>query len=192
MDNNEDSFDVSWVIGGLDMERDIDLREIEDGIDEDSWEETKSQPGTRIRLWDDSSEFVTFFSTGSCIMGARDVERVSEMKEDVMKKLKEIGIIEEDFDVETKINNVVAKADIGGEIDLIPLQVHLGYEDTEYEPEQFPGLVYDLCCTVMVFSSGKVILTGGKTVEENLDSYEELLETVSNYKKEEKETPWSY
>lgn len=192
MENTEDTFSVSWVIGGINMNVKIDLEEIEKGIEDDKWEDAKSQPGTRIRLWDDSSEFVTFFSTGSCIVGARNVDRVDEMKDDVLNELKKIGVLSEDFEVETEINNVVAKADIGGELDLIPLQVHLGYENTEYEPEQFPGLVYNLCCTVMVFSSGKVILTGGKTVEENMNSYEDLLRTISKYKKEEKETPWSY
>ncbi len=40
-------------------------------------------------------------------------------------------------------------------------------EDTEYEPEQFPGLVYRLSdpkkVVLLLFGSGKVVCTGAKT-----------------------------
>lgn len=192
MVNEDDSFNVSWVIGGLNMEQDIELNDIRDGIGGERWEDATSQPGVRVRLWDDESEFVTFFSTGKCIVGAREVERIEEMKDDLVNKLKSLDILDSDFEVEAKINNIVAKADIGDKIDLIPLQVHLGYENTEYEPEQFPGLVYNMNCTVMIFSSGKIILTGGNKVSDNLECYKDLIKQISDYQEDEKERPWSY
>jgi transcription initiation factor TFIID TATA-box-binding protein len=45
----------------------------------------------------------------------------------------------------------------------------LGFENIEYEPEQFPGLVYRIKqpkVVVLIFSSGKLVITGGKTPEE--------------------------
>jgi transcription initiation factor TFIID TATA-box-binding protein len=39
-------------------------------------------------------------------------------------------------------------------------------ENTEYEPEQFPGLVYKLMeakATFLLFSNGKVVCTGTKS-----------------------------
>ena len=44
--------------------------------------------------------------------------------------------------------------------------VALELEDTEYEPEQFPGLVYRLSdpkVVLLLFGSGKVVCTGAKT-----------------------------
>jgi transcription initiation factor TFIID TATA-box-binding protein len=41
--------------------------------------------------------------------------------------------------------------------------------NTEYEPEQFPGLVYKLIeakATFLLFSNGKVVCTGTKSEEE--------------------------
>ena len=50
-------------------------------------------------------------------------------------------------------------------INLNKLTVTLNVENVEYEPEQFPGLVYrikDPKIVVLIFSSGKIILTGGR------------------------------
>jgi transcription initiation factor TFIID TATA-box-binding protein len=40
-------------------------------------------------------------------------------------------------------------------------------ENTEYEPEQFPGLVFrmdDPRVTFLLFGSGKIICTGGRSI----------------------------
>ncbi|MFA7375483.1 MAG: TATA-box-binding protein, partial [Methanothrix soehngenii] len=45
----------------------------------------------------------------------------------------------------------------------------LGMENVEYEPEVFPGLVYRIKVpkiVVLIFSSGKLVITGGKTVND--------------------------
>ena len=42
-------------------------------------------------------------------------------------------------------------------------------ENVEYEPEQFPGLVYrilDPKVVILIFSSGRIVSTGAKTVED--------------------------
>ena len=46
-------------------------------------------------------------------------------------------------------------------LNLSALAVCLGLEITEYEPEQFPGLItslHDYACVVLVFASGKVVI----------------------------------
>lgn len=49
------------------------------------------------------------------------------------------------------------------EIPLTKLVVALQVERIEYEPEQFPGVVYrGEKGTALIFSSGKVVLTGFK------------------------------
>ena len=42
-------------------------------------------------------------------------------------------------------------------------------DNTEYEPEQFPGLVYKLLddkATFLLFSNGKIVCTGTKTEDD--------------------------
>jgi len=48
----------------------------------------------------------------------------------------------------------------------------------EYEPEVFPGLVYritDPKSAILIFSSGKLVITGGKTLDDCKKSVELLL-----------------
>jgi len=44
--------------------------------------------------------------------------------------------------LEIVVQNMVATADLGGELNLDEVAVAFGLENVEYEPEQFPGLVY--------------------------------------------------
>ncbi len=66
-----------------------------------------------------------------------------------------------------KIENIVASASLGLRIPLEKIVEHL--EGTEYEPEQFPGLVYrmkDPKVAFLLFSSGKIVCTGVRKVED--------------------------
>ena len=66
-----------------------------------------------------------------------------------------------------KIENIVASAALGVRIPLEQVLEHL--EGTEYEPEQFPGLVYRMKnpkAAFLLFSSGKVVCTGVRKVED--------------------------
>jgi len=50
--------------------------------------------------------------------------------------------------------------------------------NTEYEPEQFPGLVYKLIeakATFLLFSNGKVVCTGTKSEEEARTALDKLV-----------------
>ena len=66
-----------------------------------------------------------------------------------------------------KIENIVASASLGVRIPLEKIVEHM--EGTEYEPEQFPGLVYrmkDPKAATLIFSSGKIVCTGGRSIED--------------------------
>ena len=62
-----------------------------------------------------------------------------------------------------KIENVVASTSLGEELDLQAIALALG--GAEYEPEQFPGLIYRLKepkTATLLFRSGKVVCTGAR------------------------------
>jgi len=66
-----------------------------------------------------------------------------------------------------KIENVVASASFGVPIKLEKIVSNL--DGVEYEPEQFPGLVYridDPKVTFLLFGSGKIICTGGRSIQD--------------------------
>jgi len=58
-------------------------------------------------------------------------------------------------------------------------------ENTEYEPEQFPGLVYKLDeakATFLLFSNGKIVCTGTKSADEVHQAVEKLVKNLKKVK----------
>ncbi len=65
-----------------------------------------------------------------------------------------------------KVENVVAFTSLDIKICLNTLLGNV--ENTEYKPEQFPGLVYrptDPKAAALIFSSGKIVCTGTKSID---------------------------
>ena len=70
-----------------------------------------------------------------------------------------------------RIENVVASLSLADKLDLQSIALHL--EGAEYEPDQFPGVIYRLKqpkTAILLFGSGKVVCTGGKSMKEVEDS----------------------
>jgi transcription initiation factor TFIID TATA-box-binding protein len=66
-----------------------------------------------------------------------------------------------------RIENVVASSSLGDELDLPTVAFTLN--GAEYEPEQFPGVIYRLKqpkTAILLFHSGKVVCTGGKSMKQ--------------------------
>ncbi|MEM2389017.1 MAG: TATA-box-binding protein, partial [Ignisphaera sp.] len=92
---------------------------------------------------------------------------------DLIKAVKKIVrmLIKYDVPITSKpriqIQNIVASANLGAEIMLEKVAFLL--ENTMYEPEQFPGLIYRLTdphVVLLIFSSGKMVITGAKSEDE--------------------------
>ncbi|MBT4697426.1 TATA-box-binding protein, partial [Candidatus Woesearchaeota archaeon] len=86
--------------------------------------------------------------------------------------------------------NIVASGSIGRDLNLNVLAMKL--ENTEYEPEQFPGLVYKLKgylpedqtqkATFLLFSNGKIVCTGTKSEDQVDLAVDKLIENLDNLK----------
>jgi len=62
------------------------------------------------------------------------------------------------------VENVVASASVDQKLDLI--EITKKFPDTEYHPEQFPGLVFRLKTprtATLIFRTGKMVCTGAKS-----------------------------
>jgi transcription initiation factor TFIID TATA-box-binding protein len=74
------------------------------------------------------------------------------------------GIFLDEFHV--KVENVVAFTSLGKDIPLVKISNKL--DGAEYSPEAFPGLIYrikDPAAATLIFSSGKIVCTGAKSVD---------------------------
>ncbi|RLF65607.1 MAG: TATA-box-binding protein, partial [Thermoplasmata archaeon] len=82
-----------------------------------------------------------------------------------------------------EIQNIVASVDLEGELDLTEVAVKFGPENVEYDPEQFPGLVYrmdDPKVAILVFGSGKLVIAGAKTTDDVKRAVEAIKEKLES------------
>jgi transcription initiation factor TFIID TATA-box-binding protein len=125
----------------------------------------KRFPGLVFRL-NRPKTATLIFRTGKMVCtGAKSEKRAKTAIKKVIKELKENGIIVLGKPVIT-IENIVASANLQKKVDLETAADIL--EDVMYEPEQFPGLIYrmrDPKTVLLLFSSGKIVCTGGKSEE---------------------------
>src|SRR3990167_3850645 len=106
---------------------------------------------------------------------ARITAAAKEALEIVVRKIKKIGLRVDETKLKVKIENIVVSIDLGAELNLDQLAFQL--EDSEYEPEQFPGLVYripDPKVAFLLFSSGRVVCAGAKSLAAVKDAVEKL------------------
>jgi len=91
----------------------------------------------------------------------------------------DIGEASPDSEFEVKIQNIVAFTDLGTKISLE--QVLQKLENTEYQPEQFPGLIYRMQsprASALVFSQGKIVCTGTKSMDALREAMEQIVKNL--------------
>ena len=79
---------------------------------------------------------------------------------------------------EIKVVNIVVSAALGHEIPLEKMAATLS--NTEYNPEQFPGLVIRIKepkTSALIFSSGKIVCTGARTLENVRESIRKIIKS---------------
>jgi transcription initiation factor TFIID TATA-box-binding protein len=143
----------------------------------------KRFPGAVYRIADPKIACLIFSSGKIVITGIPNDKALADGLVIVTKSLRDAGV-EPLKEPRIAITNMVCSYNLDRYINLNKMAVTLNIENVEYEPEQFPGLVYrikDPKIVVLIFSSGKIILTGGKNLEDvrkGLDVLERKLESI--------------
>ncbi|MFH0977817.1 MAG: TATA-box-binding protein [Candidatus Woesearchaeota archaeon] len=139
-------------------------------------------PGLVIRIKDPKTSALIFSSGKVVCTGARTMKDVRESLQKIIKSLQKINV-KITVEPEIKIQNIVASGTVGMALNLNTLAMKL--ENTEYEPEQFPGLVYKLAeakATFLLFSNGKVVCTGTKSEQEVYRALDMLIVNLKKIK----------
>ena len=144
--------------------------------------EPEQFPGVVYRA-DEPKAAALIFSSGKIVCtGARNIKDVHQVLNKVISFIKKIGVqIPKKYSVD--IENIVASAKIEAKINLDKIAFEL--EGSEYEPEQFPGLVYrisDPPVAFLIFSSGKIVCTGARNVKDLNVAVEKLFNTIKRLK----------
>ena len=128
--------------------------------------EPEQFPGLVLRLKDPKAAALIFSSGKIVCTGAKSPKDAKFVIAKIVVKMNKLGFrIPKGYRVQ--LENIVASAKLDRELNLN--QIAFNLENTEYEPEQFPGLVYridDPRVTFLLFGSGKIICTGGRSIED--------------------------
>ena len=112
------------------------------------------------------------------VAGAKSKQEIEKGIEEFVTELRSLGLNKEYSEIQ--IENVVATGYVGHSINLNAAVITLGLESTEYEPEQFPGAIFrTLEGVVLIFSSGKVVITSVRTYERVISSFRNIKEKLS-------------
>jgi transcription initiation factor TFIID TATA-box-binding protein len=115
--------------------------------------------------------------------GAINMEQVEQSIRKLTEKMMKVGInINTNPTIETQ--NIVASTDIYKELDLNFISKSLLMKNVNYEPDQFPGLIYnmdDVGIIVLVFCSGKIVSTGAKSFEDASKAIEMMKDKLSSF-----------
>jgi transcription initiation factor TFIID TATA-box-binding protein len=148
---------------GCELDLDVLVSEIENKI-ENSLDINFTSDGIVTLRFDDDGPAFTIYRTGTFqIRGAKTTNQLQDAKRFLLDLLNEIDLDFSHYEFE-HITSVFV-ADLRENVNLSGLAIELGLESTEYEPEQFPGLVYrpeGSRFVFLIFSSGKTVITGGK------------------------------
>jgi transcription initiation factor TFIID TATA-box-binding protein len=139
-------------------------------------------PGLVIRIREPKTSALVFSSGKVVCTGARTLDKVEESLRQIVKSLEKIDIMIK-IKPEIHVQNIVASGSVGMDLNLNVLAMKL--ENTEYEPEQFPGLVYKLPqakATFLLFSNGKIVCTGTKSAEQVNEAVDKLIENLKKVK----------
>lgn len=131
-------------------------------------------PGLVLRLKKPKTAALLFSSGKVVCTGGKTTDEVHQAIQTVVDMASSAGA-EVHADPEIEVQNIVASADLGASLNLHAIALAVGLEKVEYEPEQFPGVVYRLReprVVVLLFSSGRLVCTGARRreqVEEAID-----------------------
>ena len=135
-------------------------------------------PGLVLRIKKPKSAVLVFSSGNLVCTGTKSISQVKEVINNVIKVLRKIGVKVTDKP-KIQVQNIVASGTVDLMLNLNALALEL--ENTEYEPEQFPGLVYKLAepnATFLLFSNGKLVCTGTKNRQELDNAKKQLLKNL--------------
>lgn len=160
---------IANTVGSGDLGVELDVAEVQADLEVPFTEyDPANYHGLYVRLVEDGP-LITLYRSGKYIIsGCSSFEELHDTNREFLKKLACLDIVESSTETGFTVQNVVCTDELQREVNLNALSIGLGLESVEYEPEQFPGLIYrpaDFPAVLLVFANGKVVITGASDVD---------------------------
>ncbi|KAI9216998.1 TATA-box-binding protein-like protein [Blastocladiella britannica] len=137
-----------------------------------------------MRIRDPKTTALIFASGKMVVTGAKSEEQSKLAARKYARIVQKLGFRAK-F-TEFKIQNIVGSCDVKFPIRLEGLS-HLHSSFSSYEPELFPGLIYRMArpkIVLLIFVSGKIVLTGAKVREEIYQAFENIYPVLTEFRKD--------
>jgi transcription initiation factor TFIID TATA-box-binding protein len=159
------SVKIENIVATVTLDQTLDLHEIERSVPRVEYNPDQF-PGLVFRLDRPKVTALIFKSGKMVVTGSKSTQELIRSVKRIIKTLYEHGI-KITGRPKIQIQNIVASANLNVEVNLEEAAYKL--ENNMYEPEQFPGLIHrmrDPHVVLLIFSSGKMVITGAKREEE--------------------------
>lgn len=156
---------IENVVVSATVKQALDLNDINKKFPEVEYH-PKKFPGAIFKLKSPKTAILLFRTGNMVCTGAKSEDMAKRAVSNVVEKLraKNIKIKNE---AKVSVENIVSAVNLGGKVHLE--QAARTLPRSMYEPEQFPGLVHrmiDPKTVILIFASGKLVCTGGKSSNE--------------------------
>jgi len=174
------------IVGVTNLGKDVDLSLLSEWVEmkhSELWDVKYNKnkfPGLILRQKKQRSVGFTIYTNGQIIFyGAKNFESI-EHDITILKNL--FSEIDPTIFINPYVTtNIVAIINMGKLISLERLSYTLPMEFVEYEPEQFPGLIFRFEDSVfLIFSSGKIVCTGASDTEIYEKRYKEFTKILAD------------
>jgi len=175
--SGEPEVQIENIVATVILEQPLDLSLIETKLPEVDYNPDQF-PGLVYRLEQPKITALIFKSGKMVVTGAKSVNQLVFAVKKILKTLINKGIPIQGKP-QIQIQNIVASANLGAIIDLE--RAALALPGSMYEPEQFPGLIYRMekpVVVLLIFSSGKMVITGAKREEEVVKAVNSIYERL--------------
>lgn len=156
---------IENVVASATIDQSLDLVEIQKKFPSVEYN-PESFPGAVFRLTKPRTATLLFRTGKMVCTGSKSSDMAKKAVATVVDSLRK-GKVKIKKNATVTVQNMVASVNLGGRIHLE--QAARTVPRSMYEPEQFPGLIHrmvDPKTVILVFSSGKLVCTGGKTEED--------------------------
>jgi transcription initiation factor TFIID TATA-box-binding protein len=161
------SLQTENVVASTRIDQEVNLETLANDLKGVSYD-PESFPGIVYRIREPKAASLIFRSGKIVCTGAQSRAEVREAISITFDELSELGLTVPD-EPEVIVQNMVTSGELSASLNLNAIAIGLGLENVEYEPEQFPGLVYRMNepkVVTLLFGSGKLVITGGKRPED--------------------------
>jgi len=179
--------EVVNIVGGGDLGAELDLSELSSyfsRIDECQVDFNSESKNNTLQLrFEEEGPLCMVYRTGKFVItGADSNSSLNKSFHRLLEEFRNINKVNESVDL--RVYNKVFTEDFEKDIELSKFAIYLGFENTEYEPEQTPFLIYkptNIRGVVTIASSGKVVVNGIRTEKEAVNLIEDITQKLDEF-----------